>query len=216
MKAEEIILAVSKNTSAMESLSENIRKEIIAFAQENEDRIRQEEERRRKLEVLAHEKEEKRKKAMEKEWNKLLCIGDWGEKVPRNRRFALCESTGIRLRGYPEKWTEETEYCAIDLVRGVKSPYWGYFGASYPLESLQLFYDKRVKDILEAQTVAELVSKIRSMWDFFFIDEHDDLEKKFSVLTYEIDDNGRVKILSRSELKTWEEHRDALKKEFCP
>lgn len=206
MKAEEIILAVSKNTSAMESLSDEVRREVNDFVRENEERIKREKENRRKQEELAEKACERLNQQEEARRKRLLCIGEWGEKVPRNRRFALCEKARS-TDGKPE-------YCAIDLVRGAMSPYWGYYGTTYPIDSMRQFYHKNIKPILEADGEAELVSKLSYDWDFFFIKDETDLKTQFSVLTYDVDENGVVKILSKSEPKTWVEHMNALKKEF--
>ena len=198
---ERIVLAVADSESAMGALPEEVRNSIILFKKENEERIMAEE-RRREVELKREaEKARQREEALRAERDKLLCKGTWGERVPRYRRFALCERT---------RYDGSRVYCAIDLVRGAKSPYWGYF------DSPTSFYEDRLAPVYEAEDEARLLRLLREDWDFFFIDgRSDETEWKFCVLSYEVNGNGKgITILSRGEAKTWREHRDALKEEF--
>ena len=129
-------------------------------------------------------------------------------------RFALCERRWRRFigfRGYeadPSLWQEEAEWCAIDLVRGYKSPYWGYYGDP------SLFVKNRIKPLLEANTVSKLVQRISCDWNFFSVCQ-EDLEKPFCILSYDVNQDGNsIIITGRSEYKTFEEHKDALKQEI--
>ena len=110
MNKDEILLQIASNKDALSILPKSICDELIAFKRLHENHVLKEHEMERDA-VKAREVE--RKKWQEKV-DKLFCRGQWGERVPRNRRFALCR----------REFSGRTEWCAIDLVRGYMSPYW--------------------------------------------------------------------------------------------
>lgn len=218
MTEGELLLEVSKNGMAMSALPENIQSEISEFASREEKRIQAESERRKRIEEEGRKENERRKKALDKERRELLCIGQWGERVPRNRRFALCERVGERFVGFsgeerdPSKWKDEIQYCAIDMVRGFTSPYWAYYGYS---DHKTPFYTECIKPVLEAKTEDELVAQIRHNWNFFNVEKGNKGDNKpFCILEYVIDDMGYVKVTGKSETKTFWEHQEDLRREF--
>lgn len=210
-----IMLEVAECEQALAALPEDVRKQILGFKTQNSERIskalKAEEEQRKAEEAYRR----KRKEEEEQEKNKLLCKGAWGEKIPLHRRFALCKRMGKRFTGWcgqendTAKWVDEVKYCAIDLVRGYMSPYWGYYLTSASHKA-QPFYDDRIRPILEADSEEKLVRKIRVDWNFFKIKTEDD---NFSVLDYDIV-NGQIIEKGESPVKTLQEHQEALKKEF--
>lgn len=209
VEKDSILLAVARCPAAMEALPEEVVDKLTRFRERDEERIRKEVEREKIR--RAEEEAWKRQRAEEerKEMDELLCTGTWAENIPRRRRFALCAAKVYSA----ENQTYEEWYCAIDLVRGFKSPYFGYYSDPH------LFYIYRIKPVLEATTKNDLRKELRVNWNFFSIKNHD-LGKKFSILEYEVyksemgAEEERVRVVSRSEEKTWEEHLVDLKKEF--
>ena len=129
----------------------------------------------------------------------------------------LCERDGHRyVSGHhswddrdPENWVPEKQYCAIDLVRGYKSPYWNYFGYGLPGEE---FVKQRIKPVLEAKTEADLVRFLRCEYDFFKVEDREK-DVKFCMCTYSF--SPYFTITGRGEYKTLAEHQADLKREFC-
>lgn len=220
----DLLLAVAENSAAMACLPDDVRKGIEDFKIDQEWVIiarRESEKKARKQQEERREKE--RKEKLEKE-NKLLCKGIWGEKVPRNRRFALCVRMGKEFIGSswevndPTKWKPEEQCCAIDLVRGYKAPYWGYY-SGYTIEhSASQFYRKAIKPILEAESDDMLVKHIASEFNFFHLSNNkNEIDEPFSIVKYEVyNEYGKdsIRFLERGTPKTWKEHQLDLEKEF--
>jgi len=225
------------NTVQLDSLPEKLREGLLRVKTEEAARIEAEAEARRKEEEERRREEAERARKRDEERRKLLCTGEWGEKVPLKRRFALCRRMGVKFVGFvgqekdPSKWVPEEEFCAIDLVRGYKSPYWGYFGPQQV--QLDAFYTERVRPVLEAGNDDELVRFLRCEWDFFEIRE-DEKDEPFEVLDYKVetvknsrewswairrDEEGnliadKVVVTGCSPLLTFKEHQENLRKEF--
>lgn len=219
MTYEQIILKIADSPS-FETLDTELQSEILAIKKEHDEFLEnQEREKEAKNEHLEKEKAKKRQK--------LLCIGQWGEKVPFKRRFVLCHQSNVysTYSGGPNERTERREdYCAVDLVRGYMSPYFGYFGTSTDQWKMDAFYNERIRPILEAKDEKELLDFLESEWNFFKINDTHRGEK-FHVLDYDVEkDTGhpwayakvadKVIVKGESPLMTWEQHRDALRKEF--
>lgn len=220
---DDLILKIA-DSPALEALPSEVREEILRLKREHDRREATLEKERKDEEIRV------RKERLDME-RKLLCLGEWGEKVPLKRRFALCERIGKRFVGHigqegdPTKWEDEVQYCAIDLVRGIMSPYWAYFGASTKQGQLDAFYNERVRPALE-KTGDDLVTFLSCEWNFFRIDDQPGHEKiKFQVLDYDVEKDvgipfayakkyDKVVVIGKSEPMTWREHMDALRKEF--
>ena len=215
MTKEELIVKLSERCP---DLPDDLVKEVRKIQKEAEEKAQRMLADKMLADALV-EKERQRKKAEEDKLRKdLLCIGSWGEKVPLERRFALCESIGKRRDDPSKDFEDVTEYCAIDLVRGYASPYWGYY--MYWGEPSASYYN-RVRPILDAETESDRIDFIRREWNFFksVIDE-----RKFSVLEYTAKDLGykdvygvprfEVTITGRSPLRTFKQHQNLLRKEF--
>lgn len=224
------------NSKEVELLPKPLRDQVVALRDEEEERVRKWEAEIRERE---REREEATRKEREEERRKFLCIGEWGENVPPKRRFALCCRMGREFIGWigqerdPSKWKEVPEYCAIDLVRGIMNPYWGYWGANTEEGQRNAFYNEGIRPVLEAFDAGDepkALDCIRRDWDFFKIDRKEDVDMKFMVLHYHLDKGAghdgfsrrcsgpkadRVVIDGRSELKTLAEHQEDLKREFC-
>jgi len=212
------------NSESVELLPKDLRDRVMAFKDKKEkEDLKRAEDARAAAEKLA---EEDRKKNDE-EYRELLCIGGWGEKVPRERRFALCYKMG-KFSYDGDNWHKEPFYCAIDLVRGYKSPYWYYYGSSTEAGQRDAFYNERIRPVLEASDSSELVRVLRRDWNFFKIYDSEESEK-FKVLKYHVEKGAGVPFNPRrdgwkadlvvvddmSEYKTLAEHQSDLKKEFC-
>ena len=202
------LLAKIAESDAAKSLPPELKKNLDEFMAE-----------RKKMEESAQEIKEAADRASKK-WEreelelreKLLRPEPWVPKVPVLRRFALCARPAGKDR-FPYE-PERTEiYCAVDLVTGFMSPYWGYYGYD---DYLTPFFTQRIHPLLKARDENELYSHIKADWNFFHIDERslgNDL--KFSVLQYKFDEKTKhVEILGRSKPMTWKNHRESLKKEF--
>ena len=207
MNSEEIILAIAEDPDAMKALPENIRVAIRDFYNLQAKRIQEEKKRREKFEKEQAKREAEEKAKKEADMNKLLCKNEWGCRVPVERRFCLCE------REYSNKERYQ-DFCVIDIVRGFKSPYWGYYLRTYEFEVLKAWYCERLLPVLSAKTDEERYRVIRNGFDCFEI-RPEEKEWKFRILKYEVDNDGYVKIIEKSEAKTWEEHRNDLEKEFA-
>lgn len=223
MLKEETVLRIAES-AAFEDLPEDVRIDILNEKKSIEDR-------RFAFEKARFDEIKRTEKLRLEKKTKLLCLGEWGEKVPLKRRFALCERIGKRFVGHigqegdPTKWEDEVQYCAIDLVRGIMSPYWAYFGASTKQGQLDAFYNERVRPALE-KTGDDLVTFLSCEWNFFRIDDQPGHEKiKFRVLDYDVEKDvgipfayakkyDKVVVIGKSEPMTWREHMDALRKEF--
>lgn len=212
---EPLLLEVAKCDAALTALPENVRSRILKFKEAEKERILTE---AKWIEEELKREEERERKRLEKaakERDEFFCKGDWGEKIPLNRRFALCKRMGKRFVGWcgqendPSKWEAEEQFCAIDLVRGYMSPYWGYY---YTSSGKYLpFYKERIKPILEAQSNEEIVQHIRSDWNSFKLETQDDC---FSVLSYSISGDSII-LTGESPVKRLAKHQKDLKKEFC-
>lgn len=220
--AEHVMAEVEKNAVAMAALDETLRSAIFSFCREKEKRDLEEATTARKV---AEAKEAIRRRSAKeylKERNDLLCIGDWGERVPFQARFALCTRTGKRFVGCPgqEKdlsmWKDIPEYCAVDLVRGFTGPYWGYYSEQDDSKVMSAYYNSRILPILDAIGGDEewLLTVIRKGFGVFSM-EGRDLSDPFGVIKYMIDSAGMVVVKSIGEKKTLEEHQEELKMEFC-
>lgn len=214
MDISEVVLRVAESEPAMAALPEDVRKAVTEFSEKNKERILKEKAEKEEWERRRREYEEAEKRKEQSEMDKLLCRGEWGEKVPRNRRFALCYKEVPHFIGYvgqeerEDKWVPRGEYCPIDLVRGYMSPYWVYFGGRP-----DCCWMDRTRALFAAEDELSLSRQIRVHWNFFKLREGTS-DDEFSVCEYSVDDNGHVTILRIGEKKTLEEHRDDLKKEF--
>ena len=206
MNSDEIILAIAENPDAIKALPKDIRVAIRNFNNLHAKRIQEEKERREKLEKERAKRLAKEKAEEEKEMNKLLCKNDWGCRVPVERRFCLCEKESGNRQRYED-------FCVIDIVRRFKSPYWGYYCRTYEFEVLKAWYRERLLPVLSAKTDEARYRAIRNDFDFFEI-RPEEKEWKFRILKYEVDNDGNVKIIEKSDAKTWAEHRNDLRLEF--
>lgn len=216
MNKDLILLEIAKNREAMSALPQNVQKQLLDFKKKHRDEVLWEQAHKKRLEEEAEKERKKQAERERRERNKLLCKGEWGEKVPLERRFVLCERDGKRFVGMigqernPAAWVPEKECCAIDLVRGYKSPYWGYFGNGRL--GGEEFVKQRIKPVLEAKTKADLVWFLSREYDFFEL-RPEEKEEKFCVCTYSF--SPHFTITGRGEYKTLAEHQADLKREFC-
>lgn len=217
MNKDLVLLEIAKNSEAMSALPKIVQEQLLDFKKKHEEEFLRQEAERKRLEEEAQKERKKQAERKRMESNRLLCKGKWGEKVPLERRFVLCERDGKRyVPGHhswdnrdPGNWVPEKQYCAIDLVRGYKSPYWGYFGYGLPGEE---FVKQRIKPVLEAKTEADLVQFLRMEYDFFNIEDREKKEK-FCICTYSF--SPYFTITGRGKYKTLAEHQADLKREFC-
>ena len=177
-------------------------------------------ENRRKMEELRH------KMKHEKSYTNLLGLdhGEWVRNIPKYKRFVIAVKDGKRFTGCnctselkdPNKWENIKECFAIDLLRGFKSPYWGYYAVINDMVELQAkaFYKKRVSKVMYAKTDDELCKVLDSDWNFFKCDDHNEINLKFGILDYIIDAKGEFKILGVSEYKTLAEHQEDLRRKY--
>lgn len=210
----EILVRVSEIEGAMEALPDDVKEEVIKAVKEYKSELKADEERAKNAQNKADEEYDK---AMAEKSKMLLCRGTWAENVPRNRRFVLCSRKRQQFfgdsweRNNPEKWGMETEYCAIDLVRGYTAPYFGYYSTRRGFDSLNKFYTEKIKPLLEEKIERNLVNRISSDFNFFDIDK----ECMFSVIDYTVSDDGKVEVVKESEPMTFDEHLKLLKEEFA-
>ena len=209
---EEILLSVANCDSAMSAMPDSVRAEILSVKGEVDRRVKDREEADRKIEIERREADEKARQA---ESAKYLCKGSWGERVSLYRRFALCESIGKEFVGHqisnPTHWVDRVEICPIDLVRGFMGPYWGYYdGMTNPLKGAY----QRIKDVIDAEGTSQLPMTILYNFGSFPIDDKIN-NRPFVILSYTVDAEGEVRVTGRGEMKTWEQHRAALKAEFA-
>lgn len=227
MTNAELIALIGNNEAALSALPENLRKEILAVKKEKEDSDRRLAEARTKANIDAQRKREEedriRREKEEAERKELLCIGTWAENIPRNRRFVLCERdwqcyaeyvTGGGRYNDPHELVPVKELCAVDIVRGYMSPYFGYYcGDGEKPYQLKSWWEERLKPAIMSETTDSFLTRIRCDWNFFKIYERE--EFPFRILTYGVDKWGVVNITGRSVCKTWQEHRADLEKEFA-
>ena len=116
----------------------------------------------------------------------------------------------------PNKWENIKECCAIDLLRGFMSPYWGYYVVISDMVELQAkaFYKKRVSKVMYAKTDDELCKVLDYEWNFFKFDDYNEINPKFGILDYIIDSKGEFTILGVSEYKTLAEHQEDLRRKY--
>lgn len=222
--SDDTILRIAGNKKALDALDEETRGDILELRTEIEARKRNEEEetRRRKAE---EELDRRRREAdMENKRREFLCVGQWGEKVPPERRFALCkriskrfEGTCERERKDPSKWVDEEEWCAIDLVRGYKNPYFGYW-RYWQDNGIHQIWKENIGPILNLFRINAMqaaADRISMDWNFFDIGD-DEKDWQFWVMDYEVGDDGRVKITGDGKygLATFKEHQRKLREEF--
>lgn len=202
MTLENIVMAVVDNEAAMSALSEDVRNAIIGHKKLLEKKtllVQQSEEELREL----HEEKER-------EIDRLLCRGTWGEKVPLHRRFVLCERD---LTPTDYSYGKKHEYCAVDLVRSVFAPYWGYYCTTSEYGDMKKCYKEKLKPLYDAKTTDELLNVIRSNYDFFNADST--LTKQpFRIVVYGTTTDGEFEVVGRSGLKTLQEHQKNLMWEF--
>lgn len=176
---------------------------------------------------LHRKKEELRiKMEREKKYTSLLGLdhGEWVRNIPKYKRFVIGVKDGKRFTGLsygselkdPSKWEDIKQCCAIDLLRGFKSPYWGYYYVTHDMVELQAkkFYMERVSKVIHAKTDDELCKVLDSDWNFFKCDDHDENNLKFGILDYLIDAKGEFTILGVSEYKTLAEHQEDLRRKY--
>lgn len=185
----------------------------------------------RKREIAAFERRRKqeelrRKKELDKKYTNLLGLdqGEWVRNIPKYKRFVIAIKDGKYFTGSntqselkdPNKWKDVKECCAIDLLRGFKSPYWGYYGggtASIEYQSGH-FYNNRVAKVMDTKTDDELCKVLDCDWNFFRCNDHGEINIKFGILDYIVDGKGGFTILGASEYKTLAEHQKDLRKKY--
>ena len=150
--------------------------------------------------------------------------GEWVRNIPKYKRFVIAVKDGKRFTGFncaselkdPNKWKNIKECCAIDLLRGFKSPYWGYYDVTNDMVELQAkaFYKNRVSKVMYAKTDDELCQVLDYEWNFFKCDDHNEINLKFGILDYIIDAKGEFTILGVSEYKTLAEHQEDLRRKY--
>ena len=177
-------------------------------------------ENQRKMEEL------RRKMEHEKSYTNLLGLdhGEWVRNIPKYKRFVIGVKDGKRFNGFncaselkdPSNWKDIKECCAIDLLRGFKSPYWGYYAVTNDMVELQAkaFYKKRVSKVMYAKTDDELCKVLDYQWNSFKCDDDNEINLKFGILDYIIDSKGEFTILGVSEYKTLAEHQEDLRKKY--
>lgn len=221
MTTTELIAAIGDNKAALDALPDDLRNAVLAAKKEKEESDRRMAEAEREAQKREDEKYRVRR---DKERKELLCIGTWAENIPRNRRFVLCERDWKKYGEYVKGSFIEREVvpcielCAVDIVRGYTSPYFGYYcGDGETPQQLRSWWEQRLQPVIEADTEDKFLTRISCDWIFFHIynDRPDKPHFPFRILTYEVGDDGNIKITGRSEAKTWQEHRTDLKKEFA-
>lgn len=177
-------------------------------------------ENKRKMEEL------RRKMEHEKSYTNLLGLdhGEWVRNIPKYKRFVIAVKDSKRFTGFncqrelddPSKWKDIKECCAIDLLRGFKSPYWGYYDAINDMVELQAkkFYMERISKVMNAKTDDELCKVLDYNWNFFKCNDHNEIDLKFGILDYIVDAKGEFTILGVSEYKTLAEHQEDLRKKY--
>lgn len=176
---------------------------------------------------LHRKKEELRiKKEHEKKYTSLLGLdhGEWVRNIPKYKRFVIGVKDGKRFTGLsyanelkdPSKWENIKQCCAIDLLRGFTSPYWGYYYVTNDMVELQAkkFYMERVFNVMNAKTDDELCKVLDSDWNFFKFDDHNESNVKFGILDYIVDAKGEFTILGVSEYRTLAEHQEDLRRKY--
>ena len=179
-----------------------------------------------KIELHRKKEELRIKKEREKKYTSLLGIdhGEWVRNIPKYKRFVIGVKDGKRFTGFncaselkdPNKWENIKECCAIDILRGFKSPYWGYYAAINDMVELQAkaFYKNRVSKVINAKTDDELCKVLDYDWNFFKCNDHNEINLKFGILDYIVDAKGEFTILGVSEYKTLAEHQEDLRKKY--
>ena len=177
-------------------------------------------ENQRKMEELRSKMEH------EKRYINLLGLdhGEWVRNIPKYKRFVIAVKDGKRFTGFnctselkdPSNWKDIKECCAIDLLRGFMSPYWGYYDVINDMVELQAkaFYKKRVSKVMYAKTDDELCKVLDYQWNSFKCDDDNEINLKFGILDYIIDSKGEFTILGVSEYKTPAEHQEDLRKKY--
>ncbi len=179
---------------------------------------------RRVTERIERENRERREAEAERRRKLLgLDLGEWVRSVPRGRRFVLAYRRGRRYVGCkfpgehddPRNWEPEDQYCCMDLLRGYKSPYFGY---CQPGGVLDRCVREKLTRALAAKGDEELAGVVRLEFDFFDYDkadeEYDASQGGIAVASYAVDAGGRVTITGRGPMKTLKQHQEDLRKEF--
>ena len=218
MNYNDFMMSIDQNEKILDLLSPNEKCYVQNFVNERKREIAKME-RMRKMDEL------KRKKEIEMKRNKLLGLeyGEWVRNIPKYERFVIAVRDGKRFMGWnigsdfedPTKWKSIKECCAIDILRGYKSPYWGYYVVSGDDVVLQAnaFYENRVSKVMLAKNDDELVKVLDYNWNFFKYDNTKS-DAKFGILDYIVDSEGKITVLGVSEYKTLREHLEDLKSKY--
>ena len=218
MNYNDFMMSIGQNEKILDLLSPNEKSYVQNFVNERKREIAKME-RMRKMDEL------KRKKEIEMKRNKLLGLeyGEWVRNIPKYERFVIAVRDGKRFMGWninsdledPTKWKSIKECCAIDILRGYKSPYWGYYvvpGDDVVLQA-NAFYENRVSKVMLAENDDELVKVLDYNWNFFKYDNTKS-DAKFGILDYIVDSEGKITVLGVSEYKTLREHLEDLKSKY--
>ena len=217
------------NCREIELLPKELREKVIAV---RDAEIRRTE----KWSELEQKKAEAIKARTDELRNSLLCLGQWGEKVPSTRRFALCHRIGRRLvhwyNSEKPEYRNEPFYCAIDLVRGMMPVKWHYYNVGTEEQEIDFLYNRQLRPLFEAFDTgneAMILKCLNFAWDRYAIPERE-RDVKFHVLKYHTEKglgldwilpietgnkSDRVVIDEVGDYKTLAEHREDLKTEFC-
>ena len=218
MNYHDYMMSIGQNEKILDLLSPNEKSYVQNFVNERKREIAKME-RMRKMDEL------KRKKEIEMKRNKLLGLeyGEWVRNIPKYGRFVIAVEDGKRFIGWnidsdledPTQWKSIKECCAIDILRGYKSPYWGYYCVSGDDVVLQAnaFYENRVSKVMLAENDDELVKVLDYNWNFFKYDNTKS-DAKFGILDYIVDSEGKITVLGVSEYKTLREHLEDLKSKY--
>lgn len=215
----DFMMSIGQNEEILKLMSSDEQFYVKNFVKERKQELA-------KIELHRKKEELRIKKELEKKYTSLLGLdhGEWVRNIPKYKRFVIGVKDGKRFTGLsyaselkdPSKWKDIKKCCAIDLLRGFKSPYWGYYGVANDMVELQAkaFYKDRVSKVMNAKTDDELCKVLDSDWNFFKCDDHDEINIKFGILDYIIDAKGEFTILGVSEYKTLAEHQEDLRRKY--
>lgn len=214
MTQHEFMMSIGEKEDILKLMNEDEKSFLTSYVAKMKKEQAMFDERLKKEKARFEEKQLKRRRSLLG-----LEYGEWVRNIPRKERFVIAVRDSEHFIGWsgdekndPSKWVSVESCCAIDILRGYMSPYWGYYGdTEYTSVSRQveLFYKERVSKIENAKNEDRLVTVIDCNWNFFYIN-NDYKDTKFAILDYEIDENGNVKILGRSDYKTFSEHQKDL------